>query len=164
MPSPTAAIPEGWITYTNLEAGFSFAYLPEGALVEDESDHARIDLPIQPGTNLQEKYLEVDVLPLSVEQTCSSPFAAGYDPQAVERETVEVSGENFTRESGAEGAAGSAFEWVAYSTAREQNCISLTFVLHSTNPDNYEVPPAEFDVEAERMIFDQILATFQWTE
>jgi hypothetical protein len=113
---------------------------------------------------LQEKYLEVDVVPLDSGQTCSSPFAAGYDPQAVERETIELSGEAFTRESGAEGAAGSTYQWIAYSAGRDQDCISLTFILHSGNTSNYEVPPPEHDPQAEAEIFEQIASTFQWRE
>ncbi len=132
--------------------------------MEDQPEHARIDLPFQPDTTLQEKYLEIDVNPVPADGACTSPFAAGYAPEAIQRETVDVDGKTFTRESGSEGAAGSTYQWVAYSTVRGQECASLTFILHATNAANYEVPPPEYEAQAESAKFEQIVSTFQWLE
>ena len=163
-PPPTSPIPADWLIYNNRNHGFELNYPSGGTLVEDQPEHARIDLPFLPNTTLQEKYLEIDVTPIQANNTCSSPFAAGYAPEAVQRETVNIDGESFMRESGNEGAAGSTYEWVAYSTVRGQECANLTFILNATNAANYEVPPPEFDSQAEKAIFDQIVSSFQWME
>lgn len=163
-PPPTSPIPADWLIYNNRNHGFEFRYPPGGTLVDDQPEHARIDLPFLPDTTLQEKYLEIDVTPLQADRTCSSPFAAGYAPEAVQREAVTIEGKSFMRESGSEGAAGSIYDWVAYSTVRGQECANLTFILNSTNAANYEVPPPEFDLQAETAIFEQIVSSFQWME
>jgi hypothetical protein len=77
---------------------------------------------------------------------------------------VDIDGKSFMRESGSEGAAGSTYEWVAYLTVRGKECVSLTFILHSTEAANYEVPPPEFDAQTEKAVFEQIVSTFQWLE
>lgn len=163
-PPPTSSIPADWQIYNNRQHGFELSYPPGSALVEDEPDHARIDLPFRANTTLQEKYLMIDVNPLQADGTCSSPFASGYAPEAVQREEVSINDHNFLRESGSEGAAGSTYEWVAYSSVRAQECASLTFILHSTNAANYDVPPPEFDSLAEKEVFEQIVSTFHWLE
>ena len=68
----------------------------------------------------------------------------------------------FLEESGADAGAGHFYEWIAYSTSKNNVCASLTFVLHSTNPGNYTTPPPLFDKPAESDVFAPILATFAW--
>lgn len=163
-PPPTSPIPADWLIYNNRNHGFELSYPPGGTLVDNQPEHARIDLPFMSDTTLQEKYLEIDVTPIQADSTCSSPFAAGYAPEAVQRETVNIGGKSFVRENGSEGAAGSTYEWVAFSTVRGQECTILTFILNATNAANYEVPPPEFDSQAETAIFEQIVSSFQWME
>jgi len=159
-----SSAPEDWLTYSNQSFGFELKYPPQSTLEDMPPDHARIDLPFTPDTNLQEKYLEIDAYTITEGQECSSPFAMGYAPEAIHREAVIVNGIEFNRASGGEGAAGNFYAWTAYSTSREDICVSLTFILHSTNVDNYEVPPPEFDLESETSIFEPIAATFRITE
>ena len=71
--------------------------------------------------------------------------------------------------AGAEGifegqgvAAGNIYDWVAYSTVRNNACISLTFILHSTNPANFPVPPPLFDKNAESAVFATTMNSFNW--
>jgi hypothetical protein len=112
------------------------------------------------GTNLEEKYLEVicrrGVVP------CVSPLAEGYAPGSLSTETTEISGTEFGIQGAGEGAAGSFYNWVGYSTARDDLCVSLTFVLHSVNPMNYTPPLPEFDSALEVAVFEEIVSTLVW--
>lgn len=83
--------------------------------------------------------------------------------EATTTETVTINGIQFFREIGAGAGAGNLYEFVAYSTASDKNCVSMTFILHSTNPDNSTPPLPVFDKAAELAVFDQIINTFDWT-
>jgi hypothetical protein len=147
-----------WLTFTNLTYGFQFKYPPQGQIQAGGTDtYTRInDLPlVQPGTNLFEKYLEVFVEPNATE--CKSPRQT-QDPGV----TVTINGIAFLKQTGADGAAGSLYEWVAYSTLREGVCVSLNFILHSHNPGVFTTPPPVFDYPTESAIFEQIVATYVW--
>jgi heat shock protein HslJ len=142
--------------------GFEVGFPPEGELVDQSPQSARIDLPFTPGTNLLEKYLEITAT--ETDETCTSPLAAGFEPGTIPTETVQVDDLEFTRETGHEGAAGSIYEWVAYSIDQDGLCISLGFVLRSSNPDVFSTPPPLFDSTAESEIFEEIVGTFRWLE
>ena len=148
----------GWEKYFSEKYNFEFKY-PKETNVTDQSDiHARMNFPVASGTNLQEKYLDLSVL--AGASTCKSPDIGG-QPSATE--TVTINSIPFIKETGSGGAAGSLYDYVAYSSMSNNNCVSLTFVLHSTNPGNYETPPPEFDKAAESVLFDSIISTFDWT-
>jgi len=148
----------GWTICHSQPYGFEVSYPPDSTLGEVREDYARIDLPITPGTNLVEKYLEISASHGA--KSCTSPLAQGFDPAAVPTQQVSLQSLGFTRQEGKEGAAGNHYQWVAYSISQGDACISLSFVLHSANPENYATPPAEFDQQQESEIFDQVLATF----
>ena len=162
-PAPTATDPFGdWLIYANEAFGFQFRYPPEGSLSVDEQDFARIDLPLAPGTNLSEKYLEVAAS--TGADTCQSPYAEGYAPGSLPAETRTINGVEFEIQSAEEGAAGSLYEWAGYSTTREEVCVNLTFILRSANPANFEPTVAAFDQESEAVVFKEIVSTFAWLE
>ena len=153
--SPT----NNWLTFTNLKYGFQFKYPPEGQIVAGNTDNfARINLPFAPGTNLGEKYLQVDVVENA--NPCRSPVAASSFVQS--SETVMLNGITFLKETGQEPAAGNLYQFVAYSTARDNACVSLSFVLHSVNPGNLATPIPVFDYAAESAVFEQIVSTYTW--
>ena len=158
IPTPTATPAGGWLTYTNLKFGFEFNYPPQGFIASGSTDtNVRInDLPIvQPGTNLAEKYLEVVVGENATE--CRSPLPS-QDPG----ETITLNGISFLKQMGEDGAAGSVFQWVAYSTLREGVCVSLGFILHSHNPGVFSTPPPLYNPEIESAVFGQIASTYTW--
>jgi hypothetical protein len=159
-PSPAAGIPAGWLSYRDNDYGIELSYPPQGELQADQPSPPRIYLPYPSGTNLQEKYLEIVLLRGGGE--CASPIASGYDPAAIQSERVAINGVEFERQSGGEGAAGNIYIWQAYTTQRGEVCVSLTFVLHSTNAMHYDPPLAEYDEPAEVAVFEEILATFNW--
>ena len=152
----TPTVPADWLTFTNTTYGFQFKYPPQGQIVSGGTDSfTRINLPFAAGTNLSEKYLEV-VVGQNVTE-CKSPLQT-QDPGV----TVTINGINFLKQTGAEGAAGSLYQWVAFSTLRDGVCVSLNFILHSHNPGNFATPPPVFDFAAESAVFDQMVGTFAW--
>jgi len=150
----------GWLTYTNATYHFQFKYPPSSTVVTDTPTAARIQLPITAGTNLTEKFLDVAVQ--TGVSPCLSPYGAGWAPGSITPTYLTINGLNFTRESASEGAAGSIYKWIAYSTSQGSTCVSLTFILHS-HPTDFFVPPLPaFDEGAESLVFDLIVGTFQW--
>ena len=160
--SPTAtATPistDGWEKLQNTKYGFSVSYPKDATLVTENDASARITLPINGGTNLSEKYVLISVVENPA--SCKSPDIGG-DP--TESSDVTIHGIQFLKELGSGVAAGNLYEYVAYSAESNDNCVSLTFVLHSTNPENTTTPLPEFDKADESKIFDWIIQTFDWT-
>ncbi len=74
----------------------------------------------------------------------SAHIAQGYAPGLLQPQQVTFNGINFVEESGELGTAGNFFNWVAYSTLKGTNCISLTFTLHSADPGAFTNPASGF--------------------
>lgn len=151
----------GWSTYTSTAYGFQLQYPPGGSIDAGATDTSiRIQLPITAGTNLAEKYLNIDVQEGA--STCESPLAAGYAPGFLTPVSLTINGLTWSRENSGEGAAGSLYEWTAYSTVSGSVCVTLSFVLHSHNPGMYAYPPPTFNESAESQVFVLIVDTFKW--
>ncbi|MCK6539099.1 MAG: hypothetical protein L6Q26_03485 [Anaerolineales bacterium] len=157
-PTLTQNPTSGWENYLNTKYGFVFKY-PNGSSISNQSDNgARIQLPFTGGTNLLEKYLDVRVVEGA--NPCKSP---DIEPPT-SAENVTINGIQFLKESGEGAAAGNRYDFIAYSASANNNCVSLTFVLHSANIGNYATPPPEFNKAAESAVFDLIVNTFDWTD
>jgi hypothetical protein len=157
--TPTQISTSGWEKYFSETYGFEFKYPNGSSLSNQSATHARVTIPVlTSGTNLSEKYVEVSVQAGAA--TCKSPDIGG---EPASTENVTINGIQFFKESGSGVATGNIYEFVAYSTTANNNCVSLTFVLHSTDPGNYPVPPPVFDKAAESAVFDVIIKTFDWT-
>jgi hypothetical protein len=159
LPASPTPLHADWPLYTDLDYGFEFRYPPGSTVAGPNSGQGRVDLPFAQGTNLSEKYLQVDA---RAQTPCETPLVAGYAPGLIPIDLRTIGEQEFGVQQGAEGAAGSLYEWTAYSIAEGQNCISLSFVLRSTNPGVYDNPPAEFDPLVEKAVFEEIVATFEW--
>jgi hypothetical protein len=168
-PEPASTLPAGWLIYQDAAYGFEIDYPDSGIPVNGNpptigtENAVRIDLPFLQGTNLTEKYLQVNI-GSGDQESCSSPFTKGYSPGAVETTSEKIGDLIWKREHQTDAGAGNFYEFTAYTIARNGVCVTLSFLLHSTNPDNYDTPPAEFDVRAESMVFEQIVQSFQWVQ
>jgi hypothetical protein len=163
-PTPTFTatpipIPGDWLTFTNSKYSFQFLYPKESQILAGRTDnYARLNLPFAPGTNLSEKYLEVIVAEGAA--ICRSPLANSSMPGT--SETVVINGITFLKETGEDGTAGHINKWTAYSTARNNACVSLDFVLRAANPGMFTTPPPLYDEVAEPAVFGQIVSTYAW--
>lgn len=160
--TPTHTPSKVWSTYQNTDYHFQLSYPIHAQMKQGANGYiARIDLPITPGTNLLDKYFQIDIQENTAE--CISPLAQGYEPGALKTDQVILNGIEFQLNTGSEGAAGNYYEWTSYSTTRDGICVSISFILHSTNPFNYPTPPTEFDRASETSVFIEIVSTFKWT-
>jgi len=155
-PSPTPQVND-WLTYTNPTYGFVFKYPPQSQITDQQNNFVHIKLPIVPGTNLGEKYFETVVT-----ENASSCQSSLPQPPSGTTETVNINGIPFLKQTGADAGAGNLYEWVAYSTYRNTNCVSMGFLLHSLNPGNFATPIPVFDKAAESAVFEQIMQTLAW--
>ncbi|MGB7873564.1 MAG: NBR1-Ig-like domain-containing protein, partial [Anaerolineales bacterium] len=156
--SPYPTVPVGeWPIYTNTKYGFQFRYPPDGQITIEMEGAAHILLPIEPGTNLKEKYL--DVMVTENVDPCRSPLPSG--PMNTS-EIVTLNGITFLKETGEDGATGSYYKWTAYSTQRDNVCVSLDFILHSLNPGVFSTPPPLYNEELESAVFAVIASTYTW--
>jgi hypothetical protein len=163
VPTFTATVPPvntGPLTYTNQTYGFQFNYPATAVLTVSQNNLAHFNLPFAPGTNLSEKYLDVSVFD-SV-SSCVSPLGRG-NPTVTSETVTTANGLQFLKETGQDGAVGQFYDWIAYSIPKGTSCISLNFVMHSTNPDNYPVPPPLYNRDAESAVLSDMISSFNWT-
>ena len=156
-PTPMAGLsaPATASTYENSTYGFSFELPPGSTIVSQSDSGGRVDLPFTEGTNLVEKFIDVNVE--EGQTTCKSPATGSVDSS----ENVTLNGVDFLEETGSDSASGETYDWTGYSTTNGNACISLTFVLHSSDATNYATPPTPFDQSAESAVFPTIMSSFQ---
>ncbi len=144
-------------TFQNAKYNFKFT-LPSGGKITSQTDaESRADLPFTAGTNLAEKYLKVKVTENL--NPCVSEYAGSENGPA---QAVTINNIQFNKQSGTDAGAGNFYDWVAYTTVRNNACIVMLFVLHSNNPGVFTTPPPLFDKTAESAVFDTTMATFNW--
>ncbi len=150
---------DGWLTFVDSTYGFEFKYPPQSVIEDGGTDgHTLIDLPFVPGTNLGHKYLEMVVAENA--DPCQSPLAT--QSMLETTETVIVNGISFLKQTGQDGTAGHINKWVAYTTARDNTCVSLDFIMRIADPGNFATPPPLVDEVAESAVFGQIVSTYAW--
>ena len=143
--------------YQDVKYNFKFT-LPTGATIASQTDtNGRVNLPISAGTNLQEKYIQVNVAEGA--NPCVSPAVGGTQNPP---ENVTINNIPFVKLTGSEGAAGNIYDWVTYATTHNNACITFAFILHSVNPNNFPVPPPVFDKNAESAVFATVMNSFNW--
>ena len=120
--------------------------------------YVRINLPFVKGTTLSPKYLEVIVAENFT--TCQSPLATESGLET--SQTAVINGLTFLKETGQDGSAGHSNKWVAYSTSRNNVCVSLDFVMRAANPGAFPTPPPPYNEAAESAVFGQIAGTYAW--
>lgn len=158
--TPTSSPYSDWRTYRNTAYGFELMYPSGGVLSSNLPDSARIDLPFFQGANLEEKFLDIHAQ--DFDGSCLSSLVQNLPPEALDTETILVGLLEYTVVRGSEGAAGSRYDWTSYAIHDEDTCVTLDFVLHSSNAENYPTPPPLFDMDIESRVFNEIAATFTW--
>jgi len=155
--APTATTGASNSLYQNVKYNFKFT-LPTGATIASQTDNdGRVNLPFAAGTNLHEKYIQVNIVENA--NPCVSPAVDGATGSP---ENVTINNIQFSRMTGQGVAAGNIYDWVSYSTTRNNACISLAFILHSVNPGVFTTPPPLFDKNAESAVFATIMNSFNW--
>ncbi len=140
----------GGSTYIDNQNGFQFLY-PHGS-----GDRA-LSLPfVQGGTNLRAKYLDVKVTPLQNNQSCSNPQQTIISSSS----NVTINGVSFLKEVGGDGAAGTYYHSLSYSTIKGVNCISISLML-PIDDISESLKPSDINVES--AIMDLIMPTFTFT-
>jgi hypothetical protein len=156
-PAPSVSPTTSAALYQNVKYNFKFT-LPAGATIASQTDAAgRVNFTVAAGTNLSEKYIQINVVENA--NPCVSP-AVSSPPSSTENVTLNTI--QWVKRTGQEGAAGNFYDWVSYSTTRNNACISLAFILHSLNPGNFPVPPPVFDKNAESAVFTEVMNAFNW--
>ncbi|RPI93661.1 MAG: hypothetical protein EHM40_09075, partial [Chloroflexi bacterium] len=149
------AQPGDWLTYTNATYGFEIKYPPQSERFFETPNSILIRMPIVPGTNLVEKYLQL--LVQENYETCML-----LDPET-DRQFVVINGITFVKETGISQGAGQIRKTTTFSTQRDNICVTFPFILHSGNPDNWNPPKPVYDEAAESAVFMQMMSTFAWT-
>lgn len=123
-----------------------------------QSDNVgQVSLPIvKAGTNLRSKYIQIHVVEGA--NPCVSPAM----DNLISSENVTINNIQFLKQTGQGAGAGNRYDTIAYSTSRNNACISLAFVLHSVNPGNFPTPPPVFDMAQETAVIGTIMSTFNW--
>jgi len=161
---------EGWKTYTNTQYGFEFKYPPKGSAktIYPASENI-MTLPIAEegmNTNLDGKVLRVVIVPKNNGPTCTGP---NYYYTVNGSTTIIIDGIQFSKGNGGEGAAGHGYEYEDYTTEKDNNCITMSFVISSYN--DLQIPVynggkafVQYDFSKETPVFNQIMSTFKFTE
>lgn len=154
-PTQTGSTLNNGLAYANPFFGYQFKYPRNASITDQQQNSIHFVMPFTPGTNLTEKYM--DVVATENSASCSSS-----SPGKNTSETLIVNGLSFLKESGEDRGAGQIYTWIAYSTTRDNVCVMLTLVLHSTNPGNYPTPPPVYNQAAESAIIAEMVSTFGW--
>lgn len=153
---PSGPSTSGWSKYSASADPFTVKFPPASTL---DFTNKRIFLPYTAGTNLSEKFLDIETSTAGT-GTCLSGHDDPSDPVAVTFNGIE-----FQKETGLEGVGegAGAHKWVAYSVKDTSGttCVTLTFTLSYSLPEEGDSLP-EFNETQESAVFDTIMSTFTW--
>ena len=147
-PTSTSGAAHG---YLNAKYGFQFLFPPQSTLVVISDNRARVTHQFTPGTNLVDKYLDVVVV-----DGLNPCHTTGFTNPPTSTSTTVINGVPFLVENGTDSAFSNNYVWRAYSTLYNNACISMNFVLQSTNSG-----APEYDAIPESSIFEAIMGTFK---
>jgi hypothetical protein len=168
IPSETAAATAtqeahaNWVPYHDAVGGFTILVPPTWDHTDSGGYPAIFSARVPPGTTLGEKMMWINVIKGMSE--CSNPNAGGSEATSPPENVTAAGGIAFLKESGADAGAGQRYNSTSYSTLKGATCITITFILHSSNPQMYPTPPPDYDPAAESAIFDEMLGTFRFDQ
>jgi len=161
-PVPTAIPTPGadWLPYTDNAYGFRLQYPPGGTIVAPATDtFARVLLPILPGTNLMQEYLDIAVQLGAA--SCQSNLDA-YSNGSGTRANVVLGGLTWVQQSASEPAGGESEDFTSLSTSSGSVCVSLNFALQSNYGGSSATTPPVDNLGAESQSLLPMVASFQW--
>lgn len=152
-------IPPGWEPYTNDACGFTI-YIPPGSeiRVSEMDDSVRIALPVlEEGTNLLGKDLTVECSSNPAEKALNAAHI-------IEVSESVFNNINFHIEKGEEGAAGSFYQAIKYSTEKDGKYPLISCVLQSGNLSMYGSDVTEFNYAIESAVCEDVMGSFGWED
>ncbi len=167
-----------WLLYHDDVQGFELMYPPDGRVKRNVEDYleisqgndipgTRIDLPVVPGTTLEEKYMFVRVTDAPA-GSCLPPAILSARPPVASKPDVAIihsGGMQFWRTHGTSHVASShAAGEIGYWTSHGSACVTLVGVLYSVSPGVFSTPPPSPNRDEELKVFTAIVATFRWTQ
>jgi hypothetical protein len=162
---PSAAVPTqdeiaGWSSYHDDAGKFSLLYPSDWRRWDTSGYPVIFSVQVPPGTTLGEKQMRINVIQGVAE--CSNANAGGPVDTAPPENVTTPGGITFLKESGADAGAGNVYLLTSYSVLHDTTCVTITFVLHSSNPQMYDTPPPDYDPVSESKVFGKILNTLQF--
>lgn len=159
-------ITAGWKTHKNEEYGFEFKYpTPADNKRIYPQNEIQFSLPIaEQGTNIDAKVLHMVIKAKDNDQACIGP-----NWYIKPSENIIINNTNFLKQTGGEGAAGHGYQYIDYTTEKNNMCIAISFVISSYN--DLHIPEytggeafIPYDLTKESAIFNQIISTFKFTK
>jgi hypothetical protein len=150
------------VSYHDAVGGFTILYPPMWEHTDSGGYPAIFSVRVPSGTTLGEKMMWINVITGVSE--CTDPNAIGPNETAAPENVTAGGGMPFLKESWGDAGAGNVYHLTGYSTLKGATCVSITFILHSSNPQMYDTPPPDYDPVAESAIFDEMLNTFRFDQ
>ena len=139
--------------YLNTKYGFQFLFPPNSSLVVFSDNRARVTHQFKAGTSLVDKYLDVVVV-----DGLNPCHTTNFTNPPTSTSGAVINGVTFLVETGVDYAFSNVYTWKAYSTFHNNACITMNFVLQSTDSG-----APSYDAVPESSVFEAIMATFKLT-
>ena len=149
----TPSVPPAAQGYFNTKYGFQFLFPPNSSLIVLSENRARVTHPFTTGTNLVDKYLDVVVV-----DGLNPCHTTNFTNPPTNTSSTVINGVTFLVETGVDYAFSNVYTWKAYSTFHNNACISMNFVLQSTDSG-----APSYDTVPESSVFEAIMGTFKLT-
>lgn len=148
-----------WKTYTSEKYGFEIKYPKNVERVAKKENKIYIDIHVDPGTTLINKFVEVIIEESPPAQCCCNSRCG----EIIKTERVHINEMEFRKEIQCSTATGLILDCISYYTMKGNQCFSLHFGLHHIKQKHgFDVLLPEFNREKESDIFDQIFSSFRF--
>jgi len=148
-----------WVVHRDEEHNFSFRYPPGGSMSLSEGGTIQIDLPISEGTNLSQKRLQIHFKKNG--DFSSAPLKDMWHIDNTKY--VNIFGLTFLVENAWDAGMMKLHEWIAYTTMKQQDVVTMCLYIRSVSPGVY--PPGTIthvDLAAEKELILYLVTSFNW--
>jgi hypothetical protein len=142
-----------WKIYKSVSGGYEISYPAETKITTEKNNEVKISLlPLTKNPAISDKYILIKTIKANNVQECSNPLST----RVIEKKEVTINNIKFTKETGSEGAAGSTYNSLSYSTLRNNSsCWSISLVVRSNTS-------SKVNMEEETNILDRMLLTLKF--